>query len=179
MPTQLRAKTWRCFSLQGIGGKTRNSSFVWAARQLHEDNYCVLFIYVGLKPVVVGTWRCSGITHGSESWSCWCYSSVGHLVLSVPCQHQQGTDKPANEFKMAFKIEALAEDYLQEANKMMECVMWWNDCFVWTRSCKRLCRDIEQREGRMGSNQMKWSKGHLSQALGYFIGVLLGFRKAE
>lgn len=48
----------------------------------------------------------------------------------VPSQHQPGTDKPANEFKMAFKIGALAENYLQEANKMMECVMRWNDCFV-------------------------------------------------
>lgn len=31
----------------------------------------------------------------------------------VPSQHQQGTDKPANEFKMAFKTGALAENYLQ------------------------------------------------------------------
>lgn len=41
----------------------------------------------------------------------------------VPSQHQQGIDKPANEFEMAFKIGALAENYLQEANKVMECVM--------------------------------------------------------
>lgn len=41
----------------------------------------------------------------------------------MPSQHQQGTDILANEFKMAFKIGALAENYLQEANKMMECVM--------------------------------------------------------
>lgn len=41
----------------------------------------------------------------------------------MPSQHQQGIDKLANEFKMAFKIGALAENYLQEANKMMECVM--------------------------------------------------------
>lgn len=45
------------------------------------------------------------------------------LGCLVPSQHQQGTDKPTNEFKMAFKTGALAENYLQGGNKMMECVM--------------------------------------------------------
>lgn len=80
----------------------------------------MLFIYVGFKPVTVGTWRYSGITHRSESGSCWLYGSVWHLLAS---QYQKGTGKPANEFKMAFKIGALAENDLQEANKMTECVM--------------------------------------------------------
>lgn len=57
-------------------------------------------------------------------------------------QYQRGIAKPANEFKMAFKIGALAENDLQEANKMTKCVMWWNDCFVWMQSYKRLHRDI-------------------------------------
>lgn len=83
----------------------------------------MLFIYVGFKPVTVGTWRYSGITHRSESGSCWRNGSVWRSCCLLAGQYQRGIAKPANEFKMAFKIGALAENDLQEANKMTKCVM--------------------------------------------------------
>lgn len=85
MPTKVQDKTWCsfCFVCQELEVRQGTAHFAWAARQLQEDNFYVLFIYVGFKPVIVGTWRYPGITQHSESRSCWRYGSMWYLVLSV------------------------------------------------------------------------------------------------
>jgi len=54
-----------------------------------------------------------------KAGAAWHYGSCCLLAS----QHQKGIGKPASEFQMAFKIGALAENDLQEANKMTACVM--------------------------------------------------------
>lgn len=79
-------------------------------------------IYVGSKPVTVGTFRYSGITAvkvGAAGVTAQC--AVLHCLLASP--YQKGIGKMASGLKMAFKMGALVENDLREANKMAKRVM--------------------------------------------------------
>lgn len=111
------------FVCQKLEERQGTAHFGWAARQLCEDNFlCAVYL----------CWIQTGDSGAGDALELLSTVNAGAAGVTALCgvsccllagQYQKGIGKPANEFKMAFKIGPLAENDLQNANKMTECVM--------------------------------------------------------